>query len=149
MDLKAFLARETMTLAEIESTTPIIDKAASPLPPSRISSLVGPADYRDGLDLVKFEEFLSTMTFDGDGNSQSIHSKPAKKLCPPTLHHRDALPFGKLQHLLARIEEQIAEVEQRRALRQLLLDSQPRHSKWVKPLFIPVYEIINPWSLSS
>lgn len=41
--------------------------------------------------------------------------------------------LGKLHHLIALIEEQVSNVQERKKLRQLLLDSQPRHSKWYDP----------------
>lgn len=41
--------------------------------------------------------------------------------------------LGKLYHLIALIEEQVHSAQERKRLRQLLLDSQPRHSKWYDP----------------
>lgn len=41
--------------------------------------------------------------------------------------------LGKLHYLITLIEERVDGAQERRQLRQLLLDSQPRHSKWYDP----------------
>ena len=65
------------------------------------------------LDVAKLDEFLVT----------SVDHRLQRR----TKDNR----LGKLQNLIALIEEHVSSLQERRNLRQLLADSQPRQSKWV------------------
>lgn len=53
----------------------------------------------------------------------------------PTLGGRPADSVGKLQNLLALIDGCVPNILDRKNLRQLIVDAQPRQSKWVCPLY--------------
>lgn len=78
-----------------------------------------------GVDFAKLNEFLATL--DAKLENEKLSNKEIRRN-----RMLRASGGGKIQNLLVLIDNRIASVAERKKLQRLLMDSQPRQSKWVK-----------------